>query len=65
MSDAVYLALIALVPSVIGIGNRQKLGEIHILVNSNLTAVKTALAEANIKIERLEGILGSLNKEKP
>lgn len=42
----------------------EKANEIHVLTNSNLTAVKAALAEAQEKIESLEQLVTQLAMSK-
>lgn len=65
MTDPVYIALIAAVPPtlvalgafIVGIINSIKANKIHVLVNSNLSAVKTDLAIANERIVGLQALL--------
>lgn len=69
MSDIVIVALIAAVPATIGailsVKNGRKADAIHVLVNSNLTAVKVELAVAKTEIGMLREMVLSLSKEKP
>jgi hypothetical protein len=61
MSDAVWIAAIATIPSFITIVlawmNNVQGNKIHVLVNSNMTAVKADLALANEKIAGLQVLL--------
>lgn len=63
MTDPVMVALIAAVPAtiaaVVGVVNTRKANEIHVLVNSNLTKVKSDLSEAIKQIARLEKLLAA------
>ncbi len=70
MTDAVVLAIVAALPPtlaavgavIVSVRNGRKSDEIHVLVNSNMTAVKAELVRANTRIETLEGLLAALNK---
>lgn len=58
MFTAILIAFIAAIPpTFVGWLNHRKGEEIHILVNSNLTAVKTDLALANQKITELQALI--------
>jgi hypothetical protein len=63
MTDIVIVALIAASPGVIAaiasIRNGKKADDIHLLVNSNLTAVKDQLAAALTKVESLEKVINN------
>jgi hypothetical protein len=69
MTEAIWVALVAsLTPSLVALGalmqgrrNGRKADEIHVLVNSNLTAVKTDLALATVCIEGLQADLALAN----
>lgn len=68
MNDTVQIALItsiaptlaAVVAAVIGWLNHLQGKEIHWLVNSNMSKVQADLAQANLKIEELERVIGAL-----
>lgn len=65
MTDSVSLALIGgIAPTLAALGglfvslrNSKKSDEIHVLVNSNLTAVKADLALALERVDKLEKLL--------
>lgn len=65
MTDAVMIACIVAVPPtiasvgaiILGIVNHQQGKEIHVLVNSNLTAVKNDLSVANDHIVQLQTLV--------
>ncbi len=71
MTDAVLVGLIAAVPATVAAfaswrnGRKAdvaagKIAEIHVLTNSNLTAVKTDLALANSHIAELQMLVNKL-----
>jgi TolA-binding protein len=43
---------------------REKVAEIHTAVNSNLTALKTQLEDANQRVEHLESVITNLTTPK-
>lgn len=73
MSDATLIALITTVPPTLaalsavflGVLNYLQGSKIHVLVNSNMTAVKTDLAVANQRIEEMQELVAALTKAKP
>lgn len=70
MTDAVALAIVAAIPPtlagvaalIVSIRNGKKSDQIHVLVNSNMTAVKADLATAAKRIASLEALLDALQK---
>jgi hypothetical protein len=64
LSDPIVIALItafpALVGACIGLVNHSQGAKIHVLVNSNMTAVKTDLALATERIQKLQALVESL-----
>jgi hypothetical protein len=50
----------ALIAAIVGIFNHIQGNKIHVLVNSNMTAVKTDLALANDRIAELQKLVSSL-----
>jgi|GEM_PF-2127775 len=68
MTDVIVVALIAAVPATVaaavGVSNSRKANQIHVLVNSNMTALKSDLAIANSKIEDLEQLVGKMSAQR-
>ncbi len=54
---AIVAAIPATLGAIVGVVNKMKLTEIHVLTNSNLTRVTADLALANARIEKLETLL--------
>jgi len=62
MTDPIKVALIAsITPTIVALWNIKKSNEIHVLVNSNFTKVKEALAEAVKRVAQLEEIIKASN----